>query len=118
LSDVYINIENKEYETAEPKFKTFVESRLALYKGYDAERGFKEEYPITKMVQMAKRSFGRGCCGVLSTSCDHNLSIDPNSDDCMSFDRLRNDRGHGWRNLRIICKSCNVRSKHHEEKYG
>jgi len=60
LSDVYINKGNKEFETAEPKFKVFVQSRLTLYKDYDEERGFSEEYSLTQIVQMAKISFGKG----------------------------------------------------------
>ena len=115
---MYINLENKDTDLLEPQFEAFVRSRLESHRQSDLERGLADEnYSVPKMVLMAKKAFGRGCCGVLGQRCDHNLSLDCDSSDCVSFDRLDNDVGHRWKNLRVICASCNVRSKRHEVNY-
>jgi hypothetical protein len=54
--------------------------------------------------------------GVLGCSCDCRLTLDE-TDDAISFDRIKNILGHRWSNLRVICVDCNRRSKQQDEKH-
>jgi hypothetical protein len=118
LSDVYINIEDKKAEQATPHFDSFVKSKLKYYQESDKEKGWlNETYSLNKMIAMAKIAYGKPCCGVLGVTCDNMMSLDYDSCDSMSYDRLQNKIGHRFTNLRIICKACNVRSKQHDENY-
>ena len=75
-----------------------------------------EDYNLEKMVEMAQNHYGKQCRGVLGCSCDRHLTLDE-TDDAISFDRVKNSLGHRWDNLRVLCFDCNRRSKDRDEKH-
>ena len=98
--------------------QNFVAQKLQSYKESDAAKGWsaQEAYSVDGMVAMAKASVGKRCCGVLGDTCDNIMTLDKNSDEAASFDRIDNSIGHRLDNLRCICFSCNRRAKQHDEK--
>jgi hypothetical protein len=117
LSNVFIYVGNKQKEMAKLDFAGFVSRKLNSYKSNDEDKGWiDEEYSAEKMIEMAEQHYGKQCRGVLGCSCDRRLTLDE-TDDAISFDRIKNILGHRWSNLRVICVDCNRRSKQQDEKH-
>ena len=75
-----------------------------------------EEYDLCKMKDMLKDNYGKQCNGLMDRTCDNMMSMESNSPDSMSYDRINNSRGHGIGNLRIRCLSCNRMAKDLDDK--
>ena len=111
LKNVYIHLVKKSDPT--PKdFHWFASRKLESYKKTDQDKNHdKETYDLGKMKEMHKNNYGKQCFGLRDRVCDNMLSMESNSPDSMSFDRINNSVGHGIDNLRIRCLSCNRMAK-------
>ena len=93
-------------------FTGLLVGKLELYEKTDRYKNQNTEaYDLDKMKEMLRNNYGARCCGLRDRTCDNMLSLESQSPDSMSFDRINNSIGHGIDNLRIRCLSCNRMAK-------
>jgi len=98
-------------------FHSFASRKLEAYKQTDQDKKQNnEDYDLCKMKDMLKDHYGKQCRGLLDIACFNMLSMESNSPDSISFDRINNSRGHGIDNIRIRCLSCNRMAKDLDDK--
>jgi len=116
LQHVYIHILPKPV-TSDTTYRTIAETKLSMYKQTDEAKGHTNEtYDIDKMVELLKSHHYTRCAGVLNCPCDNMMSVEKESNESMSFDRIINSMGHRISNLRVICLHCNRTAKDRDDK--
>jgi len=116
LKNVYIHLV-KNTDPTPHDFHWFASRKLESYKQTDQDKKQNnEEYDLCKMKDMLKDNYGKQCNGLMDRTCDNMMSMESNSPDSMSFDRINNSRGHGIDNIRIRCLSCNRMAKDLDDK--
>ena len=116
LKNVYIQIVQNTDPTSKD-FHWFASRKLELYKMTDQDKNQNnEEYDLKTMKEMLRINYGQQCRGLMDRTCDNMLSMEANSPDSMSFDRINNSMGHRIDNLRIVCLSCNRMAKDLDDK--
>ena len=117
LKNVYIHLV-KDTDPTPHDFHCFASRKLEAYKQIDQDKKQNnEEYDLCKMKVMLKNNYGKQCYGLMDRACDNMMSLESNSPDSLSFDRINNSRGHGIDNIRIRCLSCNVMAKDLDDRY-
>jgi hypothetical protein len=116
LKNVYIHLV-KDTDPTPHDFHCFASRKLESYKQIDQDKKQNnEEYDLCKMKAMLKNNYGKQCYGLMDRACDNMMSLESNSPDSLSFDRINNSRGHGIDNIRIRCLSCNRMAKDLDDK--
>jgi hypothetical protein len=116
LQNVYIHILPQEI-TSDKTYRTIAEAKLSTYKQTDEAKGLTNEtYDLDKMVELLKSHHYTRCAGVLNCPCDNMMTVEKESNESMSFDRIINSMGHRISNLRILCLHCNRTAKNNDDK--
>ena len=77
-------------------FHWFASRKLESYKQTDQDKKQNnEEYDLCKMKDMLKDNYGKQCNGLMDRTCDNMMSVESNSPDSMSYDRINNSRDTG-----------------------